>query len=60
MAHTVSGKQGIEIKRVGKKRTLLIGTQKPDEVRQILEVSLRLGSLPVDRQRVPKESLQPN
>lgn len=37
MAHTVSGHHGIELKRKGKKRTLLIGTQQPEEIHQILE-----------------------
>ncbi|MBD2757471.1 hypothetical protein [Spirosoma validum] len=36
MAHTVAGHHGIEIKRKGKKRILLIGTQHPKEVRTIL------------------------
>ncbi|WP_138994573.1 hypothetical protein [Larkinella sp. C7] len=33
-AHTVSGNWGIDIKLKGKKRTLLVGTRHPDEIRQ--------------------------
>jgi hypothetical protein len=36
MAHTVSGHHGIEITRKGKKRILLIGTQHPKEVQEVL------------------------
>lgn len=36
-AQTVSGKFGIVIKRKSKKRFLLIGTQHPEKVRQVLE-----------------------
>jgi len=36
IAHTVSGHHGIEIRRRGKKRFLLIGTQYPKKVQEIL------------------------
>jgi hypothetical protein len=36
-AHTVSGNWGIDIKIKGKSRSLLLGTQHPDEVLQLLE-----------------------
>ncbi|MGV3557197.1 hypothetical protein [Larkinella arboricola] len=36
-AHTVSGNAGIEIQIKGKKRFLLIGTQRPDDVRPVIE-----------------------
>ena len=36
-AHTTSGNWGIQINQKGKKRFLLLGTQRPDEVRQLLE-----------------------
>lgn len=40
MAHTVAGPQGIEIKRKGKKRILLLGTQCPREVQDVLNKAL--------------------
>ena len=36
-AYTVSGNWGIEIKGKGKKRFLLLGTQRPDEVRKAIK-----------------------
>lgn len=36
-AHTTSGQYGIEIRLKNKKRFLLIGTQKPEEVRRVIE-----------------------
>ena len=43
MAHTVSGHHGIELKRKGHKRTLLIGTQRPDKIRQFIEQNHSVG-----------------